>query len=302
MRVSARARGELRAARAARAARGAGRGGAAGGRGRGAGGPSPCPAPGGRRERPEFPRPGGRCGRRSGSLQVTRGAAPAGRSGRACREASGVGRGADAGSPLSPCPEPRGPARARRRCCWELAPGPGLRPGPGSRGTRAPSTVRPGVSCTRDNGRGVKGARTACPRPGSCAPSAPGCGHAATPVCSNCTGAPYQAPAARPRSGHLAARPRAWPPVGRGAGDGWAQPGPLAACPGLKAAPLQRRECQLLRAGCRAERRESRVPPAGVPGATELPLPRAGLEFREAEQVAQPPPHLLRTPRGFWSC
>lgn len=68
----------------------------------------------------------------------------------------------------------------------------------------------------------------------------------------------HQAPAARPWNGHLAAGPRAWPPAGRGAGDGWAQPGLLAACPRLKAAPLPRRECQLLRAGCRAERRGSR--------------------------------------------
>lgn len=177
----------------------------------------------------------------------------------------------------------------------------------GARVTGDASPKRPGVSCTRDNGRGVEGTRSSCPRPGSCPPSARGRGHRCHPCLLQLQGrsvAPgaYQASAVRPRSGHLAAEPRSWPPAGRGAGDGWAQPGLLAACPRLKAAPLQRRECQLLRAGCRAERRENRVPPARAPGANELPLPRAGLEFREAEQVVQPPPRLLRTPRGFWSC
>lgn len=201
--------------------------------------------------------------------------------------------------------EPRAP---------RAGPGPEVVPlGVGSRTCAAAgvtgdaSPERPGVSCTRDNGRGVEGARPACPLPGSCALPAPGRGHRRHPCLLPLHGrsvAPgaYQAPAVRPRNGHLAAEPRAWPPGGRGAGDGWAQPGLLAACPRLKAAPLQRRERPLLRAGCRAERRENRVPPARAPGASELPLPRAGLEFREAEQVAQPPPYLLRTPRGFWSC
>lgn len=59
--------------------RGAGGRGAEGGsRGVVRGRPLPLSGPGGRLEPPEFPHPGGRCGRGSGSLQVTRGAAPAG--------------------------------------------------------------------------------------------------------------------------------------------------------------------------------------------------------------------------------
>lgn len=112
VRVSARTLRELRVVRTASGA-GGGRGGGCGGRG--AGGPSPCPAAGGRPEPREFPRPGGRCGRCSGSLQVTRGAAPAGLSG-AEHAAERAELGAE--SPLLPRPRLHWPARAQQRRCW----------------------------------------------------------------------------------------------------------------------------------------------------------------------------------------
>ena len=151
------------------------------------------------------------------------------------------------------------------------APSPAVRPGPGGcaaggvgSGTRAvagarvtgdagPVAMRPGVSSTRDKGRGVEGARSACPRP---------CARIAAPARSSSValrrprvhGRLWRVPGAAtgPRG---PAPPRAWPPAGRSAGGGWAQAGRSAACSGLKAAPLQRRECQPLGAGCRAERR-----------------------------------------------
>lgn len=138
VRVIASTRGELRTVREAR---GAGGGAGGGERGSGARGPSPCPAAGWYREPPDFQRPGGICGRCSGSLQVTGGAAPAGPSAAERRGASGVGCGADAGSFLTAA-APRAPRSGPGRAAAlleELAPGPGLWPGPGSPGWRAPS-------------------------------------------------------------------------------------------------------------------------------------------------------------------
>lgn len=214
-----------------RAERGAG-GGAAGGGGCGAGGPSPCPAPGGRPEPREFSRPGGRCCCRSGSLQVTRGAAPAGPS----WAEHAAGR-AELGAEWTLGP---GCCRTPSSAGW-LGPGGGDagRVGSGTRveagaevtGNAVPG--RPGVSSTRDKGRVVEGACSSCLHPGLrlCGPSIPGSDH---PACS--------APGAYYTWRRGPAPPCASPPAVCGAGDGWAQPGRLAVCPGLKAAPLQSSE------------------------------------------------------------
>lgn len=64
-----------------------------------------------------------------------------------------------------------------------------------------------------------------------------------------------RAPLARPPERTPGRGPPLHPPAGRRASDGWAQPGRLAARPGVKAAPWPRRQCQPPRAGCPAERR-----------------------------------------------
>lgn len=134
------------------------------------GGPSPCTALGPQLERPEFPRWGGRCGRRPGSLQVTCGAAPAGPS-----WAKHAAERAELGAEWT-----RGP-RCRRAPWFAGWPGPcGESPGGVGSGTAIATGVtgdagsrRPGASSTRDKGIGVEGARSPCPRRGHGLPARP---------------------------------------------------------------------------------------------------------------------------------
>lgn len=197
-------------------------GGAGGGRraareGGAAGGPSPCPALGRRLKRREFPRPGGRCGCRPGSLQVTRGAAPAGPSG-AEHAAGRAELGAEwTQGPRSAAPEasPAGPGPAAG-LLEELAPGPRLRPGSRGRGLHAPQCQQR----AGHKGLGAVGARSPCPRPAFrlLRPST-GCrGH---PACSGGAGGTG-------RLRHLASGTRAsprvaacWPRRRRGLSAAW---------------------------------------------------------------------------------
>lgn len=81
--------------------------------------------------------------------------------GRAHREASRVGRGADAGSPLLPRPRLRGPGGGAAGVVGAVT-----RTAAGAGVAADTDSGRPGVSSTRDKGRGVEGALSACRRSG----------------------------------------------------------------------------------------------------------------------------------------
>lgn len=208
-----------------RGRRGAGRGGRGGGRC--VGGPSPAGC-GRAPELPEFPRAGGRCGRGSGSLQVTRAVAPAGPS---------VPRGERSGRGVPASAQPRAP-----------------RGGPGRGGGTARSSLR-------HFGRG-RGREPRAPRDPRKQPWDKGCGVQGDPA------APAARAGSRPRAHAVEQPPGRGAPLLAAPGTARATAGRcLAACPAVRGGSLRRRRCRLPHARLRCHQTgASGAPALSLPG------------------------------------